>query len=95
MGVAASASFSFSAAAHLPQSMMLDHHCPDPSPAICKRNICSHGCKALQSWSQIDCKSQMWGRWLVVRVLRCKEGAEWYKVEGKDLVTLEAQPVTL
>lgn len=40
---------SFSAAAHPPWSMMLVHHCRDPSPVMCEGNICSHGCRALQS----------------------------------------------
>lgn len=61
MGVGAGASFPFSPAACPPWSMMLVHYCRAPSPAMCEGNICSHGCRALQSWSQSDCRNQTWG----------------------------------
>lgn len=49
LGLGAGAAFSFCAAARPPWSMMLVHHCRDPSPAMCEGNICSRGCRALQS----------------------------------------------
>lgn len=70
------------------------HH-QDPRPAMCKGSRCSHSCRDSQSWSQSDCRSQMWGHWLVVCVLGWKREEEWCRVEGRDLVSLGALPVTL